>query len=156
MIFTQLHIRMPPLQGHTDIWGGHVPARRASSPWLPLYTRAGTGALLAKADIKSAYRLVPVHPDDRMPQRELSVRNKTRPDYERLSGASSCRFTSSPETGAGGNDPITSDERAPGDLAMGPPPNFHGHIKGVPTFCVVGPFWGRTGACVCHAPGSSD
>lgn len=66
MVFTQLHIRMPPLQGHTDIWGGNVPARRASSPWLPLYTRAGTGALLAKADIKSAYRLVPVHPDDRM------------------------------------------------------------------------------------------
>ena len=28
--------------------------------------RVGTGALLAKADIKSAYRLVPVHPDDRL------------------------------------------------------------------------------------------
>ena len=27
--------------------------------------RLGTGALLAKLDIKSAYRLVPVHPDDR-------------------------------------------------------------------------------------------
>lgn len=26
----------------------------------------GAGALLAKIDIKSAYRLVPVHPDDRM------------------------------------------------------------------------------------------
>jgi len=27
--------------------------------------RLGPGALLAKVDIKSAYRLVPVHPDDR-------------------------------------------------------------------------------------------
>ena len=29
-------------------------------------TRAGQGALLAKVDIKSAYRLVPVHPEDRL------------------------------------------------------------------------------------------
>ena len=28
--------------------------------------RVGVGALLAKADMKSAYRLVPVHPDDRL------------------------------------------------------------------------------------------
>ena len=27
--------------------------------------RLGPGALLAKVDIKSAYRLIPVHPDDR-------------------------------------------------------------------------------------------
>ena len=36
-------------------------------PPLPISgQRAGTGAMLAKADIQSAYRLVPVHPDDRM------------------------------------------------------------------------------------------
>ena len=31
-----------------------------------MVTRAGQGALLAKVDIKSAYRLVPVHPEDRL------------------------------------------------------------------------------------------
>ncbi len=31
-------------------------------------TSLGSGALLAKVDIESAYRLVPVHPDDRLLQ----------------------------------------------------------------------------------------
>ena len=31
-----------------------------------LIARLGTGALLAKVDIESAYRLVPVHPEDRL------------------------------------------------------------------------------------------